>query len=222
MIGILGGTFDPPHWGHLKLAQNFIETLNLDQLIFIPAGEPWQKSPDITPSEIRFQLTQAAALDLQSLIGSNSKVNIEVSRLELDRHGPSYAIDSAKALRQIYGANEPIVWLMGSDSFNHLPSWKDWEQLPNYLHIAVANRTGNSSEYLDEIELSSFKDRISNDPKDLIDLPFGKIFFDHNFQVDLSSTHIRQGLRANSTELELSKAIPPKTLELIKSLGIYQ
>jgi nicotinate-nucleotide adenylyltransferase len=63
-IGILGGTFDPPHVGHLKLASHFVKVLHLDELILIPSGESWQKGSDITPAEIRFQLTQAAAIDL--------------------------------------------------------------------------------------------------------------------------------------------------------------
>ena len=67
MIGILGGTFDPPHWGHIRLAKNFIDLLGLTQLIWLPAGQPWQKSSLITPAQTRYQMTVAAALDLKAL-----------------------------------------------------------------------------------------------------------------------------------------------------------
>ena len=212
MIGILGGTFDPPHWGHLKLAQNFIEKLQLTKLILLPAGEPWQKSPDITPAQTRYQLTQAAASDLQNLINNNANVSIEVSRLELDRDGPSYAIDSAKSIRQTYGPNESIVWLMGLDSFNQISTWKDWEQLPNYLNIAVANRSNQSSNPIGSSKISPFPSQITSNAGDLYKSPHGKVFFDQDFYVDVSSTHIREGLRNNPSKLDLSETIPPKVL----------
>jgi nicotinate-nucleotide adenylyltransferase len=123
MIGILGGTFDPPHWGHVQLAKNFIEILELEELIWLPAGQPWQKSTHITPASIRYDLTKAAAQDLQNEIDHvKSPVKIQVSRIELDRQGPSYTIDTARELRSMYGPNTSIVWLMGADTYQNLPS----------------------------------------------------------------------------------------------------
>lgn len=225
MIGILGGTFDPPHWGHIKLAQNFIETLKLDKLIWLPAGQPWQKSSHITPSEIRFALTQAAADDLKSILSPQfSSVDIKVSRMELDRDEPSYTINAARELRKLYGANTPLVWIMGADSYQNISSWKDWEQLPDYLHLAIANRTDQKLQpgITEDAIKNVFKNKITTDAADLANSPCGKVFFDNNFHVDLSSTHIREGLQSNRANQALTEAIPPKVLELIKSSGIYQ
>ena len=97
MIGILGGTFDPPHWGHVRLAKNFIDLLDLTELIWLPAGQPWQKSSLITPSQVRYEMTCAAAQDLQALYPSQAcPAKVSVSRIEIDRQGPSYTMDTAK------------------------------------------------------------------------------------------------------------------------------
>ena len=96
-IGILGGTFDPPHIGHLRLASHFAKILHLDELILIPSGEPWQKGSDITSAEIRYQLTEAAGIDLaRALLYLNIPTQVSIDRLEIERCGPSYSIDTAK------------------------------------------------------------------------------------------------------------------------------
>jgi nicotinate-nucleotide adenylyltransferase len=231
MIGILGGTFDPPHWGHLKLAANFVEHLGLNELIWIPAGQPWQKSNGITPSKIRFNLTQAIAADLEDYLKTKSlELKSSVSRIELDRHGPSYTIDTAKALRAHYGPSQPLIWLMGVDSFKNMATWQQWEELPNYLHLAIANRSSSpsSSEILDNnshgmnpIVLKSFQDRIVSDSAELGKSPAGLIFFDKKFHVNVSSTELREKLLLGLTDHEMQNTIPPRVLEMIFSLGLY-
>ncbi|OZA74173.1 adenylyltransferase/cytidyltransferase family protein, partial [Polynucleobacter sp. 39-46-10] len=89
-IGILGGTFDPPHLGHLKLATHFAKVLRLDALLLIPSGEPWQKNSDITPAELRLKLTEAAGIDLaRAFLYLKIPTQIGVDRIEIDRAGPS-------------------------------------------------------------------------------------------------------------------------------------
>ena len=233
MIGILGGTFDPPHWGHVQLAKNFIEILELEELIWLPAGQPWQKSTHITPASIRYDLTKAAAQDLQNEIDhAKSPVKIQVSRIELDRQGPSYTIDTARELRSMYGPNKSIVWLMGADTYQNLPSWNDWQNLPEYLHLAVASRRispraeqatipAHYPQTIQEI-IRIFDSRITQAAHDLKISPSGKIFFDELFHVDLSSTELREMLHDALLTSKLKQAISPKVLELIYSLGIYQ
>lgn len=224
MIGILGGTFDPPHWGHLKLAENFIRKLHLDHLIWLPAGQPWQKNSQITPSIFRYQLTLAAAEDLKSLLDkSNQACQISVSKMELDRQGPSYTIDTVKELRQTYSQDAPLIWLMGSDSYQNLPSWHHWEELPKYVHLAVASRPAGtfkspevSSEFLKK--LSPF---ICNNSLELTNSAAGKIYFDEDFCVELSSTELRAQLEQGLPDQQLLQSISPRVLEIIHSLGIY-
>jgi nicotinate-nucleotide adenylyltransferase len=123
------------------LAKNFIDLLGLEELVWLPAGQPWQKSSSITPASLRYEMTIAAARDLLSLYSEGTcPASITVSKLELDRTGPSYTIDTARELRKIYGPKESLVWLMGADSYQNLPSWNDWQRLPDYLHLAVASR----------------------------------------------------------------------------------
>lgn len=240
MIGILGGTFDPPHWGHVRLAENFIKKLGLKELIWLPAGQPWQKSQEITPSQIRYQLTLAAAAELANWVETQQlKVKIGVDRLELDRHGPSYTIDTALLLRQRHGPNTPIVWLMGEDSYNNIPTWKGWQDLLGLIHIAVASRPhapsvtpplliGAENDTLNQLKQAElekkriFGDNVTRNPAELSSKPFGRVFFDESFRVDLSSNRLREDLKQDLSEEELLKAIPPRVLELIHSLGIYQ
>lgn len=232
MIGILGGTFDPPHWGHVKLAKNFIEILDLDELLWLPAGQPWQKSSRITPAETRYELTRAAKLDLKDILdNAHAKTHIGVSRIELDRQGPSYTIDTARELRSLYGASQPIVWLMGADTYHNLSTWNDWQKLPDYLHLAVASRKispradlaiadPNDPEVIRQM-IEVFEKRITSNPIELGYTPHGKVFFDESFHVDLSSTALRDQLHDGVNPSSLKDSLSPKVLDLITRLGIY-
>ena len=106
-IGILGGTFDPPHIGHLKLAIHFSKLLQLDTLLLIPSGEPWQKGSHITPADIRLKMTEAAAIDLaKACLYLKIPTQIGVDSIEIERAGPSYSIDTAKSLRERFGLKQ--------------------------------------------------------------------------------------------------------------------
>jgi nicotinate-nucleotide adenylyltransferase len=233
MIGIFGGTFDPPHWGHVKLAQSFIELLRLDELLWLPAGQPWQKSTHITSANTRYELTLAAVEDLKILLfDTDNKTHVGVSRIELDRQGPSYTIDTAKELRQLYGVNQSIVWLMGADTYQNMSTWNDWQHLPNYLHLAVASRKLSPSVTKAHIDpdhpqtivemIELFDQRITDNVNDLRNAPNGKVFFDENFHVDLSSTELRAQLNQQASRSELAESLSPQVLDYTQLHHIYQ
>ena len=233
MIGIFGGTFDPPHWGHVKLAQNFIELLRLDELLWLPAGQPWQKSSQITPAIQRYELTLAAVEDLKTLLyDTDNKTHVGVSRIELDRQGPSYTIDTAKKLRELYGANQSIVWLMGADTYQNMPTWNDWQHLPDYLHLAVASRKLSPSAEYAKLDLDHpqtilemidiFDQRITDNVNDLKYTSNGKVFFDEHFHVDLSSTYLREQFNQHATRSELAESLSPQVLDYIELKQLYQ
>ena len=233
MIGIFGGTFDPPHWGHVKLAQNFIELLRLDELLWLPAGQPWQKSTQITPAIQRYELTLAAVEDLKTLLfDSDNKTHVGVSRIELDRQGPSYTIDTAKKLRELYGANQSIVWLMGADTYQNMPTWNDWQHLPDYLHLAVASRKLSPSAAHAKLDpdhpqtivemIDIFDQRITDNVNDLKYTPNGKVFFDEHFHVDLSATYLREQFNQHATRSELAESLSPQVLDYIELKQLYQ
>jgi nicotinate-nucleotide adenylyltransferase len=223
-IGILGGTFDPPHVGHLKLASHFAKILHLDELLLIPSGEPWQKDSGITPAPIRLQLTEAAGLDLaRAFLYLKIPTQIGVDRIEIDRAGPSYAIDTVKALRERYGPDVSLNWLMGVDSLLNLPTWNSWEELMKYVNLAVASRP--NYDLMTEIEapLAQFlQSHQTNAVSALENSAYGLIYIDNGLSVDLSSTELRNRLRSPSRDAIASEQIPSHALEIITNLGLYQ
>jgi len=223
-IGILGGTFDPPHVGHLKLATHFAETLQLDELLLIPSGEPWQKGSDITPAEIRFQLTEAAAIDLaRAFLYLKLSTRIGVDRIEIERAGPSYSIDTAKSLRERFGPKASLIWLTGVDSLINLPTWTSWRDLFKYMHFAVTSRPHYdlNTEMSTEIQ-ELLKVRQIMDPAALEKEPSGLIYIDESLSVDLSSTELRKRLKTPARgQVELEE-ISSHTLKIITNLGLYQ
>ena len=223
-IGILGGTFDPPHLGHLKLATHFAKILHLDELLLIPSGTPWQKSALITSAEVRFRLTEAAGIDLaRAFLYLKIATQIGIDRIEIDRSGPSYAIDTAKALRERFGPSANLIWLMGADSLINLPTWNSWDQLLNYVNFAVASRPHHelSSEISKEITELLNKHQCA-DTIALENSAFGHIYVDKTLAVDLSSTHLRNQLKSAARETIASEQIPSHVLEIITNLGLYK
>ena len=223
-IGILGGTFDPPHVGHLRLATHFAKLLHLDALLLIPSGEPWQKGTGITPAETRLQLTEAAGIDLaRAFLYLKIATQVGIDRMEVDRAGPSYAIDTVKTLRERFGADASLTWLMGADSLIALPSWNSWEKLSQYVNFAVATRPHHELKMEISSEVEQFlKSHQTNDAAALENTPSGLIYIDESLNVDLSSTELRDRLKSNARGAIASEQIPTHTLEIITNLGLYQ
>ena len=223
-IGILGGTFDPPHVGHLKLASHFAKLLQLDELLLIPSGEPWQKNSGITPANIRLQLTEAAGMDLASAflyLGIPTQVGVD--RIEIDRAGPSYAIDTVKTLRERYGADTSLIWLMGADSLLSLPTWNSWQELMQYVHFAVASRPNHElSSEINPVIRQLLQEHQTNQADALENQPSGLIYIDSSLSVDLSSSELRNQLSSPSRNMIAPEQIPSRTLEIITNLGLYQ
>jgi nicotinate-nucleotide adenylyltransferase len=223
-IGILGGTFDPPHLGHLKLATHFSKLLYLDELLLIPSGEPWQKESSITPAELRFQMTEAAGIDLAiEFLHFNIPTKISTDRIEMNRAGPSYTLDTAKALRERFGPQVSLTWLMGVDTLLNLPTWNSWDQLLSYLNFAVASRPQHelSSEMNPEIKALLAKHQCI-DSNTLEKSRFGLIYLDSSLSVDLSSTQLRNQLKSSARSTIASEHIPAHALEIITNLGLYK
>lgn len=223
-IGILGGTFDPPHIGHLKLATHFAKLLRLDALLLIPSGEPWQKGNCITSAEMRLRLTEAAGIDLaRAFLYLKIPTQVGIDRIEIDRAGPSYAIDTVKALRERFGLDASLTWLMGADSLVALPSWNSWEKLGQYVNFAVATRPHHELAGKISSELSQFlQEHQTKDPAALEKCAAGLIYIDETLNIDLSSTELRDRLKSSSRSTIASEQIPTHTLEIITNLGLYQ
>lgn len=140
--GILGGTFDPVHLGHLLLAESAAEELRLDRLVFMPAGRPWRKAARaVTAAEHRLAMLRLAVRD---------NPGFEVSTVELDREGPSYTVDTLAALREAEPGAE-LFFIVGEDALADLPKWHAPARILELATIAVAARSADGPN-LREIE----------------------------------------------------------------------
>lgn len=217
-IGLLGGTFDPPHAGHLALASHFSQLLELDALWLIPAGQPWQKSSTITPAPQRLAMTELAA---QALLGNFAdlglKTQVHVSTVELQRQGPSYAIDTVRAVRHQVGEAASITWLMGCDQLQRLDTWHAWHDLFAVVHLGVATRPGYRADSLPPAVQIEVAPRLSA-PALLQSHPYGKICLDMNLAVDLSSTVLRQRIQRQQS---CAGKIPATILHYIAQQHLY-
>ncbi len=145
-IGVLGGTFDPIHTGHLILAEEARLRLGLAKVIFVPASQPWLKTEDdITPAPQRVAMVKLA-------IQANS--HFELSPVEIDRPGPSYTLDTVVILRQQLGEEAGIFFLFGWDSLVALPQWKEPGKLIQLCKLVAVNRPGFDRPDLNTLETS--------------------------------------------------------------------
>ena len=133
-IGILGGTFDPVHVGHLVLAAEVRERINLDRVLLVVANEPWQKLArhGVTDAEDRYAVVQAAVLDMDG---------IEASRIELDRGGPSYTVDTVEQLL-VEMPEAEFFLIVGSDVASDLGTWERADRLSKLVTLVVVDRAG--------------------------------------------------------------------------------
>jgi nicotinate-nucleotide adenylyltransferase len=131
--GIFGGTFDPPHLGHLIAAQDACLQLALDRVLFVPAGQPPHKlDQEITPAAVRFEMLRAAI---------EADARFQVSQIELRRAGPSFTVDTLRELRREFPEDE-LFLLLGADQARELATWREPEQVARLARIILVSRTG--------------------------------------------------------------------------------
>ena len=141
-LGVMGGTFDPIHLGHLIVASEVRHALDLDRVLFVPAARPWQKS-SYSNAEDRFLMTTLAAARHR---------RFGVSRLELDRQGPTYTADTMAALRDFYGPDVKLFFITGADAALNLASWVRLKELAKIAEIVVVVRPGYDASKLTAAE----------------------------------------------------------------------
>ncbi len=128
----MGGTFDPIHNGHLVAASEVAYSFGLDEVVFVPTGMPWQKE-DVTPSEDRYLMT---------VIATASNPRFTVSRVDVDRPGFTYTIDTLRDLRELYPDDE-LFFISGADAVAQILSWRDHDQLWDLAHFVAVSRPGH-------------------------------------------------------------------------------
>ena len=133
-VGIMGGTFDPIHNGHLAVAQEVRKRLDMERVIFVPAGQPWLKSSRaVTPAAQRFEMVRLAIWRYRYF---------EVSRIEIDRAGPTYTIDTIRELKTALGTGHEFYFITGWDSLQQLPLWRDAVTLVQLCRLVAVPRPG--------------------------------------------------------------------------------
>ncbi|WP_081336115.1 nicotinate-nucleotide adenylyltransferase [Burkholderia vietnamiensis] len=187
-IGLLGGTFDPIHDGHLALARRFADVLQLTELVLLPAGQPYQKR-DVSAAEHRLAMTRAAAGSL-ALPG----VAVTVATDEIEHAGPTYTVETLARWRERIGPDASLSLLIGADQLVRLDTWRDWRKLFDYAHVCASTRPGfdlgaASADVAREIA------RRRADAGQLKATPSGRLLIDTTLAFDIAATDIRAHLR---------------------------
>ncbi|MDD5486782.1 MAG: nicotinate-nucleotide adenylyltransferase [Dehalococcoidales bacterium] len=196
-LGILGGTFNPPHIGHLEIAREALEELELDKIIFMVAGSPQLKNnPVITPAEQRLAMTRLA------VEGEN---NFEVSSLEIEREGATYTVETLAELRHAGAGNDELFFIIGMDNLKTLKFWHKPEEIIKECTLVVVPRPGGS-----EVDISRLEKDIPGISQKLIILkkPF----------INISASQIR---KAVNKKQPISHLVPVKVEEYIKAGKLY-
>jgi nicotinate-nucleotide adenylyltransferase len=211
-IGILGGTFDPIHNGHLALARAACDRLGLVQLLFIPAAHPWQKG-DITDGEHRARMVGLAIAD---------DPRMHVDRCELERGGPSYTIDTLRALRARLGAQAPLVLVIGADQMERFDTWHEWESVLDLAHIGVARR--NDAVLVLSYALQEFYNEHWSPAAVIQAEANGRIVEIDMVPHDVSATEVRSLLAAApgpERDTRLARIVPAAVLDYIRAHRLY-
>jgi nicotinate-nucleotide adenylyltransferase len=215
LTGILGGAFDPIHLGHLRLAQELADTLNLAQVRFIPTASPPHRPQPQTSAADRLAMVQLA-IDDNALFHCDDR---EVRRYaELQQ--PSYTIDTLLSLNQEIGAQTALCLLLGGDAFLGLTSWHRWQELPDYCHIVVAHRPHAvlQPETLPEPLKGLWKQSGTFEAEDLRTEKSGRIFMQPITALDISATRIRQDLKQGKSPRYL---LPDTVIDYIRTQKLY-
>lgn len=210
-LGILGGTFDPIHFGHLRMAEEARQSLGLETVRLIPAGQPPHRGQPGTPAAQRLKMVELAAAGVPTL---------EVDPAEVLAPQASYTILTLERLRAELGPQRPLVLLMGVDAFLGLASWHRWQALFAHAHIAVATRPGYSlhEQRMGETLAVEFHQRFAPRAQALADCPTGLITAFSMTPLAISATAIRSSLAHGGSPRFL---LPDAVLDYIQSHHLY-
>ncbi|GAB4420389.1 MAG: nicotinate-nucleotide adenylyltransferase [Sideroxydans sp.] len=186
-IGILGGTFDPVHHGHLRLAQEALEQCRLQRVLFIPAGTPPHRAMPQASSEARVAM-------LRQALHGHAAFSVDVR--EAYRTDPCYSVHTLTSLRAELGDAQPLCLLLGSDAFLQLHTWHQWQRLFELAHLVVMQRPGrplgNAIQQADTALQQAYQARLAPAPRRLHETPHGAIVALDMPLLDISATDIRR------------------------------
>lgn len=188
-LGIMGGTFDPIHLGHLVTAEQARADLGLDEVVFVPAGRPWQKD-GTTPAGHRYLMT---------VLATAANPSFTISRIEIDRHGPTYTVETLRAVRRAR-PDDHLFFITGADAIVNILTWKDADECLELADFVAATRPGHDTVGLTELGVA---DRVT-----FLDVP----------ALAISSTDVRERFSAGRSVRYL---IPREVEEYARKHGLY-
>lgn len=223
-VGVLGGTFDPAHCGHLRLAVEMTEVLGLDEMRLVPAARPPHRGVPMASPRDRLRMLELALSPVRPATGEQSRSVDQAAeaRLCLDereylRPGSSYTIDTLSGLRAELGGDAAICFVVGSDAFAKMDEWRQWRQLPEFGHIVVVARPGwKLPTRLGALEC--WRDRFTHNSDTLRNSAAGRVCFVTLAPLDISATRIRALLAAGRSVRYL---VPDVVLAYIRQQGLY-
>lgn len=190
-LAIMGGTFDPPHLGHLICAEEVYDHFKFDKVIFIPSSRPPHKDDsEVLDAQHRYMMT---------LLATRGNPHFAVSRIELDRPGWSYSIETVRELRRKYGQDAELYWIVGADSVLEMSIWKDVDELLKICNFVAINRPGYDLSQADQRFLKKVK---------LFEVT----------AVDISASEIRQRVAQGKS---IKYLVPPDVESYIYENGLY-
>ena len=213
-IGLFGGTFDPVHYGHLRLAQEILETAKLGEVRFIPSGTPPHRTRPGADAADRVEMVKLA-------IEGNARFSVD--ERETKRTGPGYTYDTLSDLRREVGAQRPLAMLVGADAFLDLATWHRWRELFDLAHIIVAYRPGYPIDTwqarMPEPLAHEYAVRYMQQPLAVHLAPAGGIAAVSMTGLDISATFVRTAVHAGASPRYL---LPDAVLDYIEKHGLYK
>jgi len=207
-IGVLGGTFDPIHYGHLRPALESLQALDLAEIRFIPCRQPPHRGWPLATPEQRLAMLQLAIAE---------QPGFRIDERELDRDGPSYMVDTLTSLRAEIG-NYPLCLMLGMDAFDGLPGWQRWQQIPELAHLVVLGRPGTDLPVRGVLG-DLLKQRQTRDPALLGAQPAGRIWLQPATQLAIAATQIRDLCAQGNSPRYL---LPDSVWKYIRDRGLYR
>ena len=209
LIGILGGTFDPIHSGHIRLAIEVLQKLKLDEVKLIPANvPPHRPMPFASPAD-RKKMIQLAISDEQKL---------SIDLREIENGNISYTVNTLKSLRDEF-SNDILFLIIGVDVFNMIDGWKEWQSLLNYTHIIVANRSSDNEENISGALKKWINENKIDDINFLTSALSGHIYYVNTPIVKISSSLIRKHYTKHEN---IEKYLPSNVITYIKENNLYK
>lgn len=200
-VGVFGGTFDPPHRGHRSAAADVADALGLDEVVWIPAGDPPHKHSEVTPAPSRLRMVRAITAGDE---------RFRVSELEVAREGPSYTVDTLRALRESEPPGTDLFLIMGVDQYRAFESWREPDAIRSMATLAVMDRRGES---VDDTAVGDAADGPGGGRgrEGVVRVPVGR--------VDVSSTRVRAAADRGDSIAEM---VPAEVLRIIDAEGLYR